>query len=158
MKDEITEYEIESIVRKYSSLVYHIARTYTKSHYDADDIYQNVFLAYFKNCPKFENEEHRKAWFIRVTVNHSKKLLSCFWRKNVDLTENEPSFQTHEEGNVFNALCLLPAKYRLPLQLFYIEDYSTNEISRLLSLKKTTVRKRLSRGREMLRKDLNRRK
>jgi RNA polymerase sigma-70 factor (ECF subfamily) len=48
----------------------------------------------------------------------------------------------------------LPEAYRLTVHLFYYEDYSVQEIARVLGLPQTTVRTRLFRGRELLKKAL----
>ena len=54
----------EQIVRTYADMVYRIAYRYVKNSIDADDVFSEVFLAYFKKERTFENEEHRKAWLI----------------------------------------------------------------------------------------------
>ena len=62
---------VESVVNKYADMVYRLAFAQVRSKSDADDIFQEVFLRYVRSKPVFENEEHRKAWLIRVTVNCS---------------------------------------------------------------------------------------
>ena len=65
----------EQIVRTYADMVYRIAYRYVKNSIDTDDVFSEVFLAYFKRKRTFESEEHRKAWLIRVTINCAKDLL-----------------------------------------------------------------------------------
>ena len=65
----------EQIVRTYADMVYRIAYRYVKNSIDTDDVFSEVFLAYFKKERTFESEEHRKAWLIRVTINCAKDLL-----------------------------------------------------------------------------------
>ena len=57
-------------------MVYRIAYRYVKNSIDSDDVFSEVFLAYFKKERTFESEEHRKAWLIRVTINCAKDLLA----------------------------------------------------------------------------------
>ena len=64
---------INYVIEKYSDMVYRIAYTRTNSKQDSEDIYQEVFLKLAKKIPNFKNEEHEKAWLIRVTINFSKK-------------------------------------------------------------------------------------
>jgi RNA polymerase sigma factor (sigma-70 family) len=65
----------EEIVRTYADMVYKIAYRYVANPTDADDVFSETFLAYFKKERTFEEEEHRKAWLIRVTINCAKDLL-----------------------------------------------------------------------------------
>ena len=51
-----------------------------KNYADTEDIFQNVFLKYVLSSVSFENEEHERAWFIRVTINACKDLLKSFFR------------------------------------------------------------------------------
>lgn len=61
--------EPEAAVRRYADTVYRLAYARTGSREDAEDVFQEVFLRYVRKKPTFKDEEHRKAWLIRVTVN-----------------------------------------------------------------------------------------
>ena len=89
--------EYQEIVEKYSNMVYRLAYFYTNSKYDADDIYQDVFLKYLQNKKQFENEEHKKAWLIRVTINCCKKLWLSSWKRKIIPLDDEIKF--FEERN-----------------------------------------------------------
>ena len=121
-------------------------------------MFQEVFLAYFQSGKTFRDEEHRKAWLLRTTLNQCRRVTQSSWRKKtVPLTEREDApvaFSTPEENGVWQALSGLEEGYRLPLYLFYFQGLSTREIARVLSLGQGAVRMRLSRGREQLRQAL----
>ncbi len=74
---------IENVIKEYSNMVYRLAFSQTRNKSDADDIYQEVFFRYIKKNPKFETEIHRKAWFIRVTINCCKKMWLSSWFKKI---------------------------------------------------------------------------
>lgn len=59
----------EKLLEKYSDMVYRIAYARTQNIYDAQDITQEVFLKYIKSGKEFIDEEHRKAWLLKVAVN-----------------------------------------------------------------------------------------
>lgn len=61
--------DTDQLIRKYSDMVYRLAFARMGTKYDADEIFQEVFLRYLKKYPEFHDEEHEKAWFLRVTVN-----------------------------------------------------------------------------------------
>ena len=58
----------EEIIAQYSTLVMNLAWSRV-SYSDADDVYQEVFYRYIDKEPRFRDEQHAKAWFIRVTCN-----------------------------------------------------------------------------------------
>lgn len=62
------------MIEKYSDLVNYIAIARTNQISDAEDVYQEVFLKYVDKKPKFKDETHAKAWFIRVTLNIVKNM------------------------------------------------------------------------------------
>ncbi len=150
--------EIEEIVLRYQNAVYGLALAKTGSPSDADDVFQEVFLTYVQSGKTFRDEEHRKAWLLRVTLNMSRRVTASTWRRKVvPLSQRDDRavpFREPEENRVWEALSVLPEDYRLPLYLFYFQELSTEEIARALSLRPGTVRVRLSRGRERLREAL----
>ena len=148
--------EIDAIIDRYQTMVYGLALARTGSPADADDVFQETFLAYCQSGKTFRDEEHRKAWLLRTALNMSRRLTGSSWRrKTVPLEEGEAAvFQEPEENLVWQALCSLEETYRLPLYLFYFQELPTGEIAKLLSLRPGTVRMRLSRGREQLREVL----
>ena len=149
-----TDVEINSILNRYSDMVYRLALARTKNKSDAEDVFQEVFLRLIHKKPLFENEEHQKAWLIKVTVNCSSKLLTSAWfRRTVPLLE-ELKFETKEKSEVFYAVLELPVKYRTIIHLFYYEDLSITKISEVLSIKESTIKSQLSRGRQMLKTKL----
>ena len=149
-----SEEEREALVRQYSELVYRLAFSQVRRRCDAEDIFQEVFLRYFRACPRFENEAHRKAWLMRVTVNCAKKYWASAWVRRTVPLEEDVVFEMPEDQLLYEQLQMLPGKYRAVLHLFYYEELSVEEISRILGQKPSTVRTQLTRGRRMLKKKL----
>lgn len=142
----------EEAVERYSDTVYRLAFSQMKCRSDADDVYQEVFLRYFHKRPAFASEEHRKAWFLRVTLNCCKKQWSSSWRRRtVPLEEGDGFvFPEPEETDLREQLLRLPARYRAVLHLFYYEDMTVEETARALGRKPATVRTQLTRARRLL--------
>ena len=142
---------LRQVMERYGDMVYRLALAQTHSSHDADDVFQEVFLRYLRAAPVFREEEHRKAWLLRVTVNCCKKFHGSFWRRHtVALSEALPA-QNPEEGELLGLLEGLPQKYRVVLHLYYYEGYATEEIAAILGRSPGTVRSQLSRGRALLR-------
>ena len=150
--------EMDSILDRYQDMVYGLALARTGSRTDADDVFQEVFLAYYQSGKVFRDEEHRKAWLLRTTINQSRRVTSSSWRqKTVPLSEREDApvqFREPEENRVWEALQALAEDYRLPIYLFYFQELSTQEIAKILAIRPGAVRMRLTRGREQLREAL----
>lgn len=140
----------EKVIRYYSDMVYRLAFARTGTKHDTDDIFQEVFLRYVKKNPVFVDEEHRKAWFIRVTINCPNSFWSSLWNKKTQELNDEILFETKESINLYSELQQLPPKYREVIHLFYYENMSLEEISIVLNRKNSTVRTQLTRARAML--------
>lgn len=73
-----SEQEANRALDLYSDTVRRICMIHLKNYADTEDIFQTVFLKYVLSSTVFKNEEHEKAWFIRVTINACKDLLKSF--------------------------------------------------------------------------------
>lgn len=155
MKDK---QELEWVIDTYGDTVKRICVVYLKNQQDTEDIFQNVFLKYWNHSAHFQNEEHKKAWIIRVTINECKDLLKNFFRKNIvaidEIEEMEAEVDFCENAFIRQTVLNLPEKYRIVLYLHYFEGYTAAEIGKLLSKNTNTIYTLLSRGREMLKKVL----
>ena len=150
--------EMDSVIDRYQDMVYGLALTRTGNRADADDVFQEVFLAYCQCGKTFRDEEHRKAWLLRTTINQARRVTASSWRqKTVPLSEQEDApvqFREPEENQVWEALQDLTEDYRLPIYLFYFQELSTQEIAKILAIRPGAVRMRLTRGRDQLREML----
>lgn len=149
-KNTLYDESIESIIGRYSQMVYRLAFARVGNKYDADEVFQEVFLRYVRKKPKFNDEEHRKAWLIKVTVNCSKTLMSSMWYSKTQEFDEALAIEDENDINLYYELQKLPAKYREVIHLFYYEDMSVEQISNVLGRKCSTVRTQLTRARAML--------
>lgn len=148
--------EITQIIKRNSDTVYRLAFSQMKNRDDADDVYQEVFYRFIKRKPEFENREHEKAWFIRVTLNCSKTNLKSFWKTKV--CEIDESFEAQEvrEDDLTFALDKLSKRYHAVIHLFYYEDMSIKEIAESLEITEGNAGMLLSRARKKLKDILER--
>ncbi len=145
-----TEESIEGMLAKYSDMVFKIAYARTNNAHDAEDIMQDVFVRYIRSSPQFENTEHEKAWFIRVTINLTKSLLTSSWfRRTTELKDNL-SVTMAEKSEVYYAVAALPKDMRTVIHLYYYEDYKVDEIAKLLGRSSSYVKSILMRSRKKL--------
>lgn len=144
--------DLEEILRRHGPMVYRLALCYTRQVSDAEDVFQEVFLRYMQRLRPFADEEHRKAWLIRVTINQCRSLHRRIVRHPAVSLEalGAVAFASPEESAVDEAMAALPTKYRAVIHLHYYEGYSTEEASHLLGQRPSTTRTQLTRARRML--------
>lgn len=148
------EIYVKNIIEKYADMVYRIALTRCGTVENAEDIFQEVFLKFSEKNPKFENNEHEKAWFIRVTINLSKNMTNQNWNKKIISLDENIVFEHKEETDVFSIVCDLPENYKTVIYLCYYEGYKVKEISKLMQINENTIKTWLSRAREILKEKL----
>lgn len=143
------------LARQYAPAVYRLAYARTGSRTDAEDIMQEVFLRLIQVKPTFPSQAHAKAWLLRVTSNCSNDLFRLPWRRREEPLEEETAIsEVLEDGSVTEAVLSLPARYRIPIHLFYYEGYSVAEIAKIVGKREGTVKTRLFRARKLLRDKL----
>lgn len=145
-----------AIAEKYMDNIFRLALNYMRSRSEAEDITQNVLIRLYRTEKKFQSGDHLRYWLVRVTVNECKRALVSPWRKMESIEQLREGFVFPEEGRreLFDAVMALPKKYRVPIYLYYYEDYSTEEIGRILKVPSATVRTHLRRGRQQLKDSL----
>ena len=142
-------------VERWGDMVYRLALARTASVPDAEDVFQEVFLRYFRHEEKFQSDEHRKAWLIRCTVNRAKSLLASPWKKRTVPLETAAEVEVEDDyREVYSAVLSLPGKYRAVIHLHYFEGLSVAEMAEMLHIAEGTVKSQLSRGRALLREML----
>ena len=146
----------EEIVNRYSAMIYRLAYARLGSKYDAEDITQEVLLKYIRADKTFKDEEHRKAWLLKVTVNAVKSFVSSAYnrhREEIEKAENV-TYEMEEPTGVADAVAKLPEKYRMVIHLFYFEELSVKQIAKISGNTEGTVKSQLTRGRDKLRQIL----
>lgn len=152
-----SEQEAARAIERYSDTVRRLCAVHLKNEADTEDIFQTVFLKYVLSSVSFENEEHEKAWFIRVTINSCKDLLKNFFRRRtvpLDEAAELPAQPPPDYTDVWGAVFSLPQTYRDVVYLHYFEGYTAPEISRILGKNVNTVYTLLTRSKQILRDKL----
>jgi RNA polymerase sigma-70 factor (ECF subfamily) len=141
----------EEIFRQYSPSVFRLAYAAVANRADAEDLLQEVFVRYLEHTPHCRQEEDRRRWLMKVTVNLCRSHLRSAWQKTLPLTEEIPhSDPEPEEGTVLGAVLNLPPRYRTVIHLFYYEDLPIAAIASLTGTSEPGVRAQLTRARGML--------
>lgn len=142
---------VREAVNTYGDMLYRICLLTLKNTADAEDAVQETFIKYVQKAPDFSDVEHEKAWLITVATNKCRDILRYRTRHRTESDELLDSYAIDkEESGILDALMELPEKYRMPLMLFYIDEYKLDEISDIMGISLSAAKMRLSRGRKLL--------
>ena len=148
--------EVVRLFDLYANDLFRFALSYLGSKQDSEDVVQDVFLKLLSKSLLLI-KDHEKAYLMKMTANACKNLLNSSARKTdvaLDLSSEELACTydfNDDDIELFGALMKLDVTYRLPVHLFYFNDYSYKEIAKVLNLTESAVAMRIKRGREQLR-------
>lgn len=153
---------IAAAIQTHADTVMRVCAVYFREKADREDAFQEAFLRLARHEGAFNDDEHLKAWLIRVTANICKDTLKSSAAKNSSLDELQeegfsPQGSDGQEGQrslerqeVFAALQSLEERYRSVLYLKYYEGYTAAQIAQALDMPENTVYTNLARGRKLL--------
>lgn len=166
----------EALILRFEQPVFGVVSRLLEDSADAPDVVQDVFLKVFRNISHFRGDSSLKTWIYRIAVNEARNQQRWFGRhrgKEVgfDPTAAEslgigdwlpdPAPGPYEEAldhevqaMVEEGLKRISATYRTALVLREVEELSYDEIAEILEISLGTVKSRILRGREALRKEL----
>lgn len=139
----------EALVTQNENRLYRAALAILGDPHEAEDAVQDAFVRYLEKAPG--DLENPPAWLMRVLVNGCKSRLRLAWRRVGPLPDTLPA-PGPEEREELEELFSLPPEDRAVIHLHYYEGYSTDEIAQIMSRRPGTVRSRLFRARERLKK------
>lgn len=138
--------ETAALAEQYAGMLYRLAYARTGSRADAEDVMQEVFVRLLRARPEFRDEEHAKAWLLRVGARCAADVLRAPWRRREGpLDDGLPAPEP---------VLALPAQYRMAVHLYYYEELSVAEIAAVLGKSEGAVKSRLFRARALLRRYL----
>ena len=141
----------EQTVRKYAQNVSSACMMRLQNWADAEDCFQNTFIKLYQKSPDFKDENHLKAWLLRVAINECKNLLRDNRRHlSLDAALQLPAPSAEDDADLSWALMKLDPDYREVIYLHYVEQMKVREIADVLGKKPNTVKTLLHRGREKL--------
>lgn len=143
---------IEEIMDIYADRLFRLCLVTLGNASDAEDAVQETMIKYMQNAPAFEDAEHEKAWLITVAANKCRDILRFRKRHPLaDMTDTGQFTQGVPDSGIMDALMALPERFRTVLFLYYVEEYTTDDIARAIGRTSSAVKMRLQKGRRLLR-------
>lgn len=147
-----SEKGIREAVVKYSDMLYKICIVILCNEQDVQDAIQDTFCRYLETKPDFRDEEHEKAWLIRVATNICRDMIRFRIRHpKISIDGLEDSLAAPEQKETLRELLELPVRQKTVIYLHYVEGYHIREIADILGITEGAVKMRLQRGKEQMR-------
>ena len=165
--------DIDQLVEQYSDSVYRYCKSIAYTPEDAEDLYQQTFLKALELHKKISLEKNPKAYLLSVATNIWKNHKSMYARREriaptvssemegiqiedirSDQDVLEQVVKEEQLGLLRKCVDNLPEKQRQVITLFYAGELSLEEISKVLKIPKGTVKSRLHKAKEELRKEM----
>lgn len=141
----------DRLMRTQLQKMYRIAISMLQNEEDAADAIQETVFKCWQKIRQVRNDEYFETWLIRILINQCNDILKD--RKKIMYVEDIPEivyedhYFTNEWKEVLNGL---NEKYRVVMELYYVDGFSTKEIAGMLHIRDANVRSRLTRGRKQL--------
>ena len=163
----MTKEQFSAFMLQYERLVYTICFQLVRDAAAAEDLTQETFLSaylHFDSCPK----GYEKQWLGRIAANKAKDYLQSAWKRRTVLIENEEmppglappaeelALQSSSTKEIQNAICQLREPYGSVCRLCLLEERTPEETAAALGRPVRTIYTQLSRGKHLLRKQLER--
>ena len=141
----------DQLMRAQLQSMYRIAISMLQNEEDAADAIQETVLKCWQKIGQLKSDEYFQTWLTRILINQCKDILKS--RKKYVYVEDMPEI-VHEDNYFTNEwkelLRRLNEKYRVVMELYYVDGFSTKEIAEMLHITDMNVRSRMARGRKQL--------
>jgi RNA polymerase sigma-70 factor, ECF subfamily len=168
----------DTLIERYSADIFGLLYRLTESTEEASDLTQDTFLRAFRSIKSFRGDSALKTWLFRIAINESRNRFRWWKRRKRDLTisidspigdtdmtisgsladrassPEETALSNERDYALKAALLELPDIYREAIVLCDIEGMSYDEAAGAIGVRLGTVKSRISRGREGLRRRL----
>ena len=140
-----------------------VCRRYARTEAEAEDIFQEAFIKIFKNLHTLQKIESVNYWVkssvIRTAIDHYRKTIhereQVGYEEAMERIDNDDNiFSNLSRDQVLGVINTLPDGYRMIINLHLIDGYTHPEIAEMLNIMEGTSKSQLSRGREMLKREL----
>jgi RNA polymerase sigma-70 factor (ECF subfamily) len=164
------------LVHFYKDKLFHLAYRMLGQYQEAEDVVQDTFIRVYKNLDRYDDTLKFSTWIYRIATNlcidKLRKRKSGYsldaevqdgegtdWYSTLATKDKGPEDElvlSETQQHIRRAIDSLPQKYKSVVILRYLNDLSLQEIGEILGMPVTTVKTRVHRGREFLRKKLER--
>jgi len=174
-KDTVmNEEQLNRVISSHGADILRFCRITAGSREDGDELYQDTMLTLLEKQEQLDHQQNVKSYAISVALrlwqNRKRKIarrlrlvpqesleaLADLGYSGPDNTPDPEKILLHRQQlqQIRQTVACLPEKYRLPIQLYYSAGLTVAAIAQILRLPQNTVKSRLHRGKQIIRKEL----
>lgn len=152
----MTKEEFEGRIIGMQDTLYRVSATILRQPCDREDAIQECIFKALRKRETLRDERYMQSWVIRILINECYSIhRRARWERPAErLPEPPPMPGPDADPEVFRVLFSLEEKMRLPMVLYYVEGYSVEEIAKIMRIPAGTVKSRLARAREKMKKEM----
>ena len=154
----MTKEQLGNLILDSERQLYSTAKTILFCDQDCADAIQETIVKAFSKIDTLKNDKYARTWLIRILLNEcynlvrrSSKFISL---ENLEDRQEMNAEEAKDYSELYAAVNSLKEELRLPVILYYIEDFRVREIAQILEISEGAVQKRLARARGKLRQEL----
>ena len=154
----MTKEQLGELILESQHQMYATAKSILKDDHDCADAIQETIVKAFTKLDTLRKERYAKTWLMRILMNEcynicrkSEKILPI--DQYIEQMEVSQKIET-DYGDLFEAVNELREELRIPVVLYYVEDFSCREIAEILGISEGAVQKRLDRARKRMKSRL----
>lgn len=168
-------HKLLSLIDAHKKQIYRLCYQLTNNKFDADDLFQDTWVRVARNIDCYDENKSFETWIYTITINLYKDryrkqkrwmniIKDFFTNEKKDFEMSKASLdEFHPESRLIDRECAkelevflngLPDNFRIPVILYYFKEMNYNQISAVLDIPVGTVKSRLSRGIQKLKKAL----
>ncbi len=154
----MTKEQLGNVILDSQHQMYATAKSILKDDHDCADAIQETIVKAFSKLDTLRKDRFVKTWLMRILMNEcynicrkSEKILPI--DQYMEQIET-PQKESQSYGELYEAVQELREELRIPIVLYYVEDFSCREIAEILNISEGAVQKRLARAREKLKNRL----
>ncbi|MEO4052260.1 sigma-70 family RNA polymerase sigma factor [Solibacillus sp. CAU 1738] len=158
---------LDELMHTYGQDILRLVYTYVHNETIAEDLTQEIFVKCYQSLTSYKEQSSIKTWLWRIAINHSKDYLKSWYRRKVTTTDydtislnaaainvEQTVIQREEDEQLADTVINLPVKYREVIYLFYFEEQPIKDIGAIIGANQNTVKTRLRKGKQLLKKSL----
>ena len=154
----MTKEQLGNLILDSERQLYSTAKTILFCDQDCADAIQETIVKAFSKIDTLKNDKYARTWLIRILINECYNLVRRFSKfislENLEDRQEMNAEEAKDYSELYAAVNSLKEELRLPVILYYIEDFSVREIAQILEISEGAVQKRLARARGKLRQEL----
>ncbi|MHC5228965.1 RNA polymerase sigma factor [Enterococcus sp. LJL99] len=141
------------LIQSYEKVLYNMAYRFLHNEQDVADVLQETVLSAYQNIEKVKKPQYFNTWIGKILINQCKKMIEVKEKEESKILRSVKENIIFEQFSINQMVKTMDSIYQIPIVLYYYVGFSVKEISEILCEPVGTIKSRLFRGRELLKRE-----